>query len=318
MAHNFHTGLFTENCFVLAEGWYEDEVFHVNAFGFPPPEPASTTRVYFGNLNFFGGASKVNAATSKRLKQLELANEDAMFVFLSDVWLDQVKVMDKLRILFTGYAEMPPTCFVFCGNFSSQPYGNKCVKMLKEAFHTLADMLGELPSLTQHCKFVFVPGPQDPGVAHVLPRPALPNCITAEFRERVPGAVFTSNPCRIQYCTQQIVVLRENIVTKMCRNCVRFPTDGDIPAHFTKTLVCQGHLCPLPLHVEPVYWAHDNALRLYPLPDLIVCADKYDPFTSTQVNCTVINPGSLPKSDFSFKVYFPSRKQVEDSQIVDD
>jgi len=59
---------------------------------------------------------------------------------------------------------------------------------------------------------------------------------------------------------------------------------------FTKTLVCQGHLCPLPLHVEPVYWAHDNALRLYPLPDLIVCADKYDPFTSTQVNCTVINP----------------------------
>jgi len=41
------------------------------------------------------------------------------------------QVMDKLRILFTGYAEMPPTCFVFCGNFSSQPYGNKCVKMLK-------------------------------------------------------------------------------------------------------------------------------------------------------------------------------------------
>ena len=48
--------------------------------------------MYFGNLNFFGGASKVNTATSKRLKQLELANEDAMFVFLSDVWLDQVKV----------------------------------------------------------------------------------------------------------------------------------------------------------------------------------------------------------------------------------
>lgn len=40
---NFHTGLFTENCFVLAEGWYED-VFHVNAFGFPPPEPAKVTR----------------------------------------------------------------------------------------------------------------------------------------------------------------------------------------------------------------------------------------------------------------------------------
>jgi len=42
--YNFHTGLFTENCFVLAEGFYEDEVFHVSAFGFPPPEPAKTTR----------------------------------------------------------------------------------------------------------------------------------------------------------------------------------------------------------------------------------------------------------------------------------
>lgn len=44
VVQNFHTGLFTENCFVLAEGWYEDEVFHVNAFGFPPPEPAKVTR----------------------------------------------------------------------------------------------------------------------------------------------------------------------------------------------------------------------------------------------------------------------------------
>ena len=61
---------------------------------------------------------------------------------------------------------------------------------------------------------------------------------------------------------------------------------------FAKTLVCQGHLCPTPLHVTPVYWAYDHALRLYPLPDLLVCADKYDPFSSTQADCTVINPVS--------------------------
>jgi len=29
---------------VLAEGWYEDELFHVTAFGFPPAEPSKTTR----------------------------------------------------------------------------------------------------------------------------------------------------------------------------------------------------------------------------------------------------------------------------------
>ena len=29
---------------MLAEGSYEDEVFHVNAFGFPPPESSKNTR----------------------------------------------------------------------------------------------------------------------------------------------------------------------------------------------------------------------------------------------------------------------------------
>ena len=44
--YNFDRGLFTENCFVLAEGPYEDEIFHVSACGFPPPEPSIVTRYY--------------------------------------------------------------------------------------------------------------------------------------------------------------------------------------------------------------------------------------------------------------------------------
>ena len=40
----FHSGVFTENSFVLAEGWYEDDIFHVTAFGFPPAETSKTTR----------------------------------------------------------------------------------------------------------------------------------------------------------------------------------------------------------------------------------------------------------------------------------
>ena len=61
---------------------------------------------------------------------------------------------------------------------------------------------------------------------------------------------------------------------------------------FTRTLVCQGHLTPLPLHVSPVYWAYDCGLRLYPLPDLVICADKHDPFNSSTLECTVMNPVS--------------------------
>lgn len=62
-------------------------------------------------------------------------------------------------------------------------------------------------------------------------RPAIPNSITEEIRKKIPQAIFTSNPCRIQYCTQEIVIFREDIVTKMCRNCVKFPEDGEVPNH---------------------------------------------------------------------------------------
>ncbi|XP_023078449.1 DNA polymerase epsilon subunit 2 isoform X3 [Piliocolobus tephrosceles] len=312
----FHSGLYTEACFVLAEGWFEDQVFHVNAFGFPPTEPSSTTRAYYGNINFFGGPSNTSVKTSTKLKQLEEENKDAMFVFLSDVWLDQVEVLEKLRIMFAGYSPAPPTCFILCGNFSSAPYGKNQVQALKDSLKTLADIICEYPDIHQSSRFVFVPGPEDPGFGSILPRPPLAESITNEFRQRVPFSVFTTNPCRIQYCTQEIIVFREDLVNKMCRNCVRFPNSSlAIPNHFVKTILSQGHLTPLPLYVCPVYWAYDYALRVYPVPDLLVIADKYDPFTMTNTECLCINPGSFPRSGFSFKVFYPSNKTVEDSKL---
>ncbi|XP_057200751.1 DNA polymerase epsilon subunit 2 isoform X3 [Triplophysa rosa] len=309
----FHSGLYTESCFVLAEGWYEDSVFHVNAFGFPPTEPSSITRAYYGNINFFGGPSTTAVKTSAKLKQLEEENEDAMFVVVSDVWLDSVEVLEKIHTMFAGYSAMPPTCFIFCGNFSYAPYGKNQIKALKESFKALADLICEYPSIHKSSRFVFVPGPQDPGPGAVLPRPPLAEHITEEFTQRVPFSVFTTNPCRIQYCSQEIVVIREDLVNKMCRNCVRVPgTNLDIPSHFVKTILSQGHLTPLPLYVCPVYWAYDHTLRVYPVPDVIIFADKYDPFNISNTDCLCINPGSFPRSGFSFKVYYPSNRTAED------
>ncbi|KAK8728711.1 hypothetical protein OTU49_009106, partial [Cherax quadricarinatus] len=41
----FHPGLFTHNCFILVEGWYEDGMLHASAIGLPPPEASSSTRL---------------------------------------------------------------------------------------------------------------------------------------------------------------------------------------------------------------------------------------------------------------------------------
>ncbi|XP_061463478.1 DNA polymerase epsilon subunit 2-like [Rhineura floridana] len=242
------------------------------------------------------GYPKAKAAIKECIWDIELQEHDAMFVFLSDVWLDQAEVLEKLRIMFSGYSSMPPTCFFFCGNFSSAPYGKNQIQSLKGSLKALADIICEYPSIHK--------------------RPPLTENITEEFQQQVPLSVFTTNPCRVQYCTQEIIIFREDLVNKMCRNCVRFPSSSlDIPNQFVKTILSQGHLTPLPLNVSPVYWAYDYTLRTYPLPDLIVFADKYDPFTVTNTDCLCINPGSFPRSGFSFKVFYPSNKTVEDSKL---
>jgi|TARA_B110000208_G_scaffold190691_1_gene255278 DNA polymerase epsilon subunit 2 len=40
-----------------------------------------------------------------------------------------------------------------------------------------------------------------------------------------------------------------------------------------------------------VYWSFDNALRLFPLPDLCILADEYDGYLQTYEDCVAVNPG---------------------------
>ena len=316
----FHNGVFTENCFVLAEGSYDDSVFHVTALGLPPIESSAKTRDYYGSINFFGGPSKTCVAGSEKLKliQQDETNQDNMFVFVSDLWLDDPKVMAKFRTLLTGYSECPPYLFIICGNFLSKSLGVRQLSVLKKHFTQLGNLIAQFPSLTETSRFLFVPGPQDPGPGNILPRPPLSALLTQDLRDKVPFCEFVSNPCRVQYCSQEIVVYREDIINKMCRNALHLPQQlTDVAPHFVKTILSQAHLCPLPLNVRPVYWGYDNAMHLYPLPDLVVCADKYDPYNVVNSECCVMNPGSFSKNKFRFNVYWPASREVEECKIED-
>ena len=314
----FHMGLFVENCIVLAEGIYEDKIFHLSAVGLPPPELAADTQTYFGTTNFFGGPSTLCAKASVKLQAMLHEQGDAMLVFVSDVHLDDPKVMEKLSTLFSGYADAPPTAFVLMGNFSATPYGPQRNQRLKASFKSLADLICQHKSLAEKSQFLFIPGPNDLGHANILPNPGIPQVLVSDFMSHIPTAQFCSNPTRIQFCTREIVIFREDVMSKLCRHCVRFPSESaDLPNHFTKTLLSQAHLCPLPLHARPVYWSHDHSLRLYPIPDLVVIGDKSDPFTVTSTGCTLTNVGSFAQSGFEFKVYVPALNQVEDSKVID-
>ncbi len=101
-------------------------------------------------------------------------------------------------------------------------------------------------------------------------RPPLPQTLIGDFCDKVPSAMFTTNPCRIQYCTQEIVIFREDIVTKMCRNCVRFPSDGNIPNHVCRHFPCNVHCTSfwksdqIPFWMSSFYWnnAHFDVTKI--------------------------------------------------------
>jgi DNA polymerase epsilon subunit 2 len=312
----FQTGLFVENCLVLAEGVYNDGIFSVLAMGFPPPEPSDRSRMHLGNVNFFGGPFQTCAKLSVKLQAMEEQHAHSMFVCLSDMFLDDDKVLARLHTLFTGYASSPPVAFIFMGNFSSAPYGSMRNSKMVESFKVLGDMIAKFPTLVLNSQFLFIPGPSDPGPGNILPRPPLPSVITRGLADQVPSAVFCTNPCRIQFCTQEVVVFREDLMNKMCRNYIKPPKSSiNMSEHLVKTLLSQAHLCPLPLHVRPVYWQHDHALQLYPLPDVIILGDYSTPFTVKEVGCVVTNVGSFPRNGYEFKVYLPGARQVDDSAV---
>lgn len=338
---NFHQGFFTENCIVLCEGEIDDDVFCVSMMGFPPPEKREQTLKLMSNVDYLNLAP--DSQDYIHMRALEERADDSMFVVASNVHLDRPQVFQKLREMFEGFSsasDVMPTAFVFTGNFLSRPFGHSFddMNILKSHFDQLATLIAGFPNLRKSSKFVFVPGPSDPSTGHpnVLPRPAIPAVFTKRLRSVLQGnAVFATNPCRIRFFTQEIVIMRENILHKMQRATIanRNPSESaaakddgvdgegeeklDATDHLVKTILDQGHLCPLSLDSRPTYWANDHALWLYPLPDLVLLADNFDQWSQCYEDCLVANPGIF-STDFSFVLYRPTSGKVEFSRINSD
>nr|ABY20543.1 SD18661p [Drosophila melanogaster] len=312
----FHAGFFCEGCFVLAEGNYNNGVLKVDGLGFPPAEPANSSRAFFGTANTWGGESAKLLKYSAGLQELERTNTETTIVFLSDVRLDLPVVMDKLRQLFVGYDSCPPQAIVLMGPFTASTRNHH---ELRHHLDALGGLAAGCEQLKKQTDLILVPSSEDPTAPNILPRAPIPECLAAGLLKAWPRTQLATNPCRLQYCTQQIVVCRLDLMAKFCRNTLHFPEDtSQIEQHFARTIVCQGHLVPIHPIAMPVHWDYDPALWLYPLPDLIVMGDSCQSFSSSQHGCTVLNTGSFVKSKFAFKVYIPATRTIEDSEIPDE
>ncbi|KAI9490313.1 DNA polymerase alpha/epsilon subunit B-domain-containing protein [Zychaea mexicana] len=310
----YDAGMFTDGTFALVEGLYgDDHIFHAEELGFPPPESRALTDTFYSGVDFLG--LRKLKVEEDRLKAEEVANTNVFFAILSNVHLDEPRVMNALRRVFEGYENdtQIPLAFILCGDFckdnSIDPH------VYKDNFTALADLIQEFRGIATHSYFVFVPGNKDPSMGGgSLPQTVIPEWFTARMRGRVRNAIFASNPCRIRYCTQDIVVFREDLFSRLWRNSLLFPqmTEEDEPTkHLVRTVIDQGHLCPVPLTVKPIYWAFDHALRLYPLPHALILADQCESFGLTYEGTHCICPGSFPTSDFSWRTYYPATRLSE-------
>ena len=314
-------GFIAENCIVLVEGEMVDGVLHVHRIGNPIIEERleSLDNIGLQQADIFGCMQTIAQVEGIREQEQE---HDGMFVILSDLYLDKPGVIERLEFMLDKYQEMEGDMpvFVFMGNFTSSSDPKTVIGYLDE----LANMIGNMPRLANDGKFVFVPGPMDPGMGHVLPRPPLPNYCTQSLRSKLQHVAFASNPCRIRYFSKELVFFRQDTVQKLRRNCILKPRAGsNWVQHTVKTLLDQGHLSPLP---SPIYWQYDHALRLYPLPNAVILGDRVDQFYENYASCDCINPGPF-SNDFSFVVYRPfagvdingnNKSDVEFSAIPDE
>lgn len=141
--------------------------------------------------------------------------------------------------------------------------------------------------------------------------------LVSKLQAKLKHVHFTSNPSRLSYFGEEMVIFRSDLLSKMRRNAVLMSEISDA-THLThilaETIVSQAHLSPMNLVKQPVFWQFDQSLRLYPLPQLLVLADATEEYEWDICGCKVVNPGSFHQSN-SFLVYYPNTNTAEFSMV---
>ncbi|RVX14082.1 DNA polymerase epsilon subunit B [Vitis vinifera] len=236
----------------------------VSTCGFPPLEDRDESLASLSGLDFFGGGTLTREETVSFFYGLEKKAVNDMFVILSDVWLD-----NEERRLWE--ASDCPGWLRECGGGSFPIYlHGEFLFSFHIAVGKLGQMIASHPRLKEHSQFLFIPGPDDAGPSTVLPRCALPNYLTEEFRSTFQ---MPYSPHRIKFYTQEIVLFRQDLLYRMRRSCLVPPSPeetSDPFEHLVATITHQSHLCPLPLSVQPIIWNYDHCLHLYPNPHTVL------------------------------------------------
>ena len=312
---------FCPGMFVILDGVYEEDGrFAVYTALSPPPERREISADIYGHVDFLGTGVTLDMSSAnhggqqgRTMRKVEAALTHVLWVAAGELTLDTPRTLQALRQLFTHYTDDPPMLFILSGNFSSIPIApgdTNSIRGYKESFDTLATLLADFPSICTHSTLLFVPGDNDPWASHfsggsttAFPRKSVPEVFLNRVKRVAKNVHCSSNPCRLGFFTSEIVVCRDDVVSRLQRSAIRFskpPADGmdievdnapveptPIPAatrseditlarKLVKTLLDQGYLSPFPVAKRPVLWDFaPHTLSLYPLPNAVNIPPSY-------------------------------------------
>lgn len=364
--------------------------FHVSNIGHPPAERRELSLENYGNLDFMGinrdndtnnndnHILRVNKSLKKKLVSLEknLVNHK-LIILGSDCFLDDLKILDGIKKLF-GKIESSiiddetnqPLVIVLIGSFTSNPLTptNSSVANVsntenyKSNFDNLSNILSNFPNIVQKVKIALIPGINDPWQSshslggsnlNAFPQRSIPKIFTNRLERLLPkGSLIAGwNPLRINYLSQEIVLMKDDIISKFKRNDIIFSNDLELEQqklqkdknddgliHATdintkephispkikqarklvKTILDQGNLQPFLKDIRIINTNFDYSLRIEPLPTVLILNDATFPtFEVTYNGCKVINTGKLVGNNrkLSFVEYFPSGKRFEFKEV---
>ncbi|CAE7661205.1 DPB2 [Symbiodinium pilosum] len=316
----------TDASFILAEGEIQGSIFKIDGLLQVEAITREASLKEEVPRQIFGG-NATDDQLKKLEKQYEPINSDGMFVVLSEVHLDSAPVLDMLETMFQGYEQAgPPAAYIFMGNFSSRPFVPTAegVRHYREGFERLKFMMHGLEAhVASGTRFIFIPGPKDPG-AQTLPRAPLPQYLTANFAKEIPGVVMATNPCRVRHYSREIVCFRHDVLRLLRRHeavpllSSESQVQGFDDLRYTQAarfILDQAHLVPLPLEESNILWEYDHTMWLYPLPHAVFIGGSTPPFECSYKDCKFTSVG--PFNAGSFYAYYPVKDELQICDVPD-
>ena len=300
-------GYYPSGSVVLMQGEYVDGLFSARAVVQPPVGQRVGTKA-----DLYGSEKWRNAGKEEKGKAVRMKTEvrSIRVVVLADIHIDDYSTMTRLETVFEGYQSYSNLVFLLIGDFLSLPTVNSEVYL--QSFQRLVDLICKFEVLKEKCYWVLVPGPNDIGLGNVYPKDAFPELFLEPFQQ-LSNFMSGSNPSRVEICGVKMVVFSTDFIRQLRRHSAVQPCE-EMPSshHLVHTVLRQGHLTP-GSEVTTI-WELDYALRLQPLPDILIYSDKCDPFIHLDEGCLALNPASF-SHDSTFLFIDPALKTAEECSI---